>query len=181
MRRTVLRPALARPSSGGPVRALLVAVTAVLALLGTAGSAQAATWAVPVISTATPPVSLDHFEDQLMVEINKARRANDRKRIPVYDTCADRMAEQWGTHLATTGLFEHRNQNQVLRRCDVTWAGENLVRGTGLTPEAMVRAWLNSPGHRVILLSPKARRAGVSVTLDAQGRLVGVLNVVRVS
>lgn len=179
MRRNVLRPALVRPSLAGPVRALVVLTTALLALLGTTASAQAATWEVPTVRSEGPAGSLDEFEDQLMVEINQARRAHDRRRIRVYDSCADRMAELWGAHLALTGRFEHRDQTQVLRRCDVTWAGENLVRGAGLTPEVMVRAWLDSPGHRVILLNGKARRAGVSVTQDAQGRLVGVLNVVR--
>ena len=162
------------------IQVLLVALAATLTLLGSAGGAQAATWDVPVVSTATAPASLDEFEDQLMVEINKARRANGVKRIGLYDGCTDRMAEQWGAHLASSGLFEHRDQRQVLRRCDVSWAGENLVRGTGLTPAAMVQAWLDSPGHRVILLHENARRAGVAVTADGQGRLVGVLNVVRV-
>ena len=161
------------------VRALVAAVAAVVASLGASLPASAATWDVPVIDTDVAPVSLDHFEDQLMVEINRARRAHGKKRIAEYDTCVDRMAEQWGSYLATTGLFEHRDQTLVLRRCHVTWAGENLVRGTGLTPAAMVQAWLDSPGHRAILLNSKARRAGVAVTPDAQGRLVGVLNVVR--
>ena len=161
------------------IPALLVVLATALGVLGSAGTAHAATWDVPVLSTATAPASLDEFEDQLMVEVNRARRANGVKRIATYDGCTDRMAEQWGAHLASTGLFEHRDQRQVLRRCDVTWAGENLVRGTGLTPAAMVQAWLDSPGHRVILLHANARRAGVSVTGDTQGRLVGVLNVVR--
>jgi uncharacterized protein YkwD len=134
---------------------------------------------VPTTRADGPAASLDEYEDQLMVEINRARRAHGKARIRVYDSCADRLAEAWGAHLAVTGLFEHRNQNQVLRQCNVTWAGENLIRGTGLTPEMMVQAWLDSPGHRVILLNGKARRAGVSVTSDPQGRLVGVLNVVR--
>lgn len=179
MRRTLLRPALPRTSAHGPLGAVLVALVAVLALLGSTSAAQAATWDVPT-RTDGPAANLDEFEDQLMVEINRVRRIHDRRRIGVYDTCADRMAELWGSHLAATGAFEHRDQTQVLRRCDVTWAGENLIRGTGLTPEVMVRAWLDSPGHRVILLNTKAKRAGVSVTQDAQGRLVGVLNVVRV-
>lgn len=172
MRRTVSRPA--------PVlRVLLTITAALLSIPAVAGTAQARTWDVPTVRGDGPPATLDEFEDQLMVEINEARGANDRRRIRVYDSCVDRLAETWGTHLATTGLFEHRDQNQVLRVCDVTWAGENLIRGTGLTPESMVQAWLDSPGHRVILLNGKARRAGVSVTQDAQGRLVGVLNVVR--
>ena len=179
MRRTVLRPALVRPTHRGPVRALVVAVTAVLALATATGSSQATTGDLPLTGSEAPATSLDAFEDQLLVEINKARRANDRRPIRTADGCVDRMAETWGTHLAATGLFEHRDQNQVIRQCDVSWAGENLVRGTGLTPVAMVQAWLDSPGHRVILLNGRARRAGISVTEDLQGRLVGVLNVAR--
>ena len=43
----------------------------------------------------------------------------------------------------------------------------------------MVDLWLDSPGHREILLSPRARRAGVAITQDAQGRTIGVVNLVR--
>jgi uncharacterized protein YkwD len=175
MRRTTLRPAHVRSL----LRPLVIALSTALLLLGVTGTAQAATWDVPTSRTDAPAADLDEFEDQLMVEINQARRHHDRSRIRVYDTCADRMAESWGSHLASTGRFEHRDQNKVLRRCDVSWAGENLIRGAGLTPEVMVKAWLDSPGHRAILLSGKARRAGVSVTQDGQGRLVGVLNLVR--
>jgi uncharacterized protein YkwD len=176
MRPDVLRPALVRPSK---LRAVVVAVTALLALAGATGTTQAATAAQPVLRGEASVVALDEFEDQLLVEVNRVRRAHDRRPIRVADGCVDRMAETWGEHLALTGLFEHRDQNQVIRQCDVTWAGENLVRGTGLTPEAMVRAWMDSPGHRVILLNSRARRAGVAVTQDLRGRLVGVLNVAR--
>ena len=161
------------------LRAVLLALTPVLAAIVPTGSADAATWDVPTVSSGAPAASLDEFEDQLMVKVNEVRAANGRKPIRVYDTCVDNLAELWGTHLAATGLFEHRDQTQVLRQCGVTWAGENLVRGTDLTPDVMVQAWLDSPGHRVILLHRKARRAGVSVTADTQGRMVGVLNVVR--
>lgn len=185
-----MRPALARPATvcaatlrPATVRlltlGLLAPLLALLAVTAPGGAAGASTWAVPTTRTEDAPASTAEFEDQLMVEINKARTANGQARIRVYDRCADRLAERWGTHLARTGLFEHRDQHQVLARCHVTWAGENLVRGTGLTPEAMVEAWLASPGHREIMLNRKAKRAGVSVTRDGQGRLIGVLNVVR--
>ncbi len=172
-----LTPAAA-PSRTGPVSAVLVALVAVLTLLGTAGTAGAGTSEARAGGAAERSAT-DEFEDQLLAEINEARVANDRRKIGGYHSCVDRLAELWGAHLATTGVLEHRDQNQGLRTCDVTWAGETLVRGTGLTPESMVRAWLNSPDHRAILLNRKARQAGVSVTTDQQGRRVGVLNVVR--
>ena len=51
----------------------------------------------------------------------------------------------------------------MLRRCDQGWAGENLVRGTLLTPSMTVDAWLASPSHREILMKKRARLAGVAV------------------
>jgi uncharacterized protein YkwD len=46
-----------------------------------------------------------------------------------------------------------------------------------MTPDSVVQAWLDSPPHREILLKRRASRAGVAVSVDAQGRYVGVLNV----
>src|SRR5699024_4896892 len=141
--------------------------------------AQARTWEVPRTVAASAPTSLDEFETQLMVEINEARRTHGLKRIAKFDGCTDRMAESWGKRIVRTGAFEPRDQHEVRRRCRTSWSGETLIRGAGLSPQSMVTAWLNSPGHRVILLSKRAELAGVAVDKDAQGRLVGVLNVVR--
>lgn len=145
----------------------------------TPSAAQARTWAVPKTVATSAPTSLEEFETQLMVEINEARKTHGLRRIAKFDGCTDRMAESWGRRIARTGAFEHRDQHQVIRRCRTSWAGETLIRGAGLSPQSMVTAWLNSPGHRVILLSKRAKLAGVAVAKDPQGRLVGVLNVVR--
>ncbi|WP_442940329.1 CAP domain-containing protein [Nocardioides sp. B-3] len=49
-------------------------------------------------------------------------------------------------------------------------------RGTSLTPATIVQAWLDSPAHRQILLKRRATRTGISITTDARGNYVGVLN-----
>ncbi len=159
------------------------ATVAVAAALTTAMpvAAQAKTWSVPTsvaVKDATS-VTTNDLEDSLMVEINSARAANGLRKIWNFDVCTDKLAERWGARIARTGRFEHRDQNDVIRKCHNSWAGETLVRGTGLTPAGMVELWLNSPGHREILLSPRARRAGVAVTEDPQGRTIGVVNLVR--
>lgn len=142
--------------------------------------AQAKTWSVPATMTVKDATDLSssQLEDALMVEINQARANNGLRKIWNFDVCTDGLSEQWGARIARTGLFEHRDQNEVIRRCNNSWAGETLVRGTGLTPATMVDLWLNSPGHREILLNPRARRAGVAVLQDPQGRMVGVVNLV---
>lgn len=112
-----------------------------------------------------------------MIEINSARSRAGFQPIRFTDACIDRLATAWGEHIALTGVFAHRDQQQVLRKCDQSWAGENLIRGTGLTPRAIVDAWLASPTHRAVLLKSRASRAGLAVVVDGQGRQVGVLNV----
>ena len=163
--------------------ASLLATVAVAAavLCGTSSAADARSWSVPRPAAVTHPSvrTSSDVEDVLMARINEARAANGLRKIWTVDVCTDDLAEEWGSRIARTGLFEHRDQNEVIRKCDNSWAGETLVRGVGLTPESMVELWLDSPGHREILLNPRARRAGVAITQDPQGRTIGVVNLVR--
>jgi len=143
-------------------------------------AADAVTWSVPrTASVVAVDASSEQLEDALMVRINQARAEHGLNKIWNFDVCTDQLAEQWGARIARTGVLEHRDQREVIRRCDNSWAGETLVRGTGLSPETMVALWLDSPSHREILLSPRAKRAGVAITRDAQGRTIGVVNLVR--
>lgn len=123
-----------------------------------------------------PAVNLDEFEVQLMFSINQVRAHAGLKQIRYFDTCVDKISEDWATHIASTGVLEHRDQNVVLQRCRQAWAGEDLVRGTLLTPAAIVDAWMASTSHRHVLLKKRANRAGIAISLDGQGRYIGVLN-----
>ncbi len=159
--------------------ALLVALVSVAAISLTAAPANAELWAVPRTSPAASAATSSDFasfEDEVMIEINQARRSAGRRQIKFYDSCVDELAEEWGAHIAVTGSFAHRDQRQVLRKCRQDWVGECLVQGTSLTPAAIVQAWLDSPAHRRILLKRRASRTGISVTTDARGNYVGVLN-----
>jgi uncharacterized protein YkwD len=121
-------------------------------------------------------LDLDRFESRILTVVNRHRKAAGLAPVRSFNRCIDRFSERWARHLAETGDFVHRDQGRILRRCDLTWVGEDLVRGTALTPASAVRAWLNSPAHRAVLMKPRANRAGIGVRIDAQGRLVGVLN-----
>ena len=163
-----------------PLSRLAALGLAAAVVAGVPTAAGAATWSVPrTASAVTADATSDQLEDALMVRINQARDAHGLRKIRSFDVCTDQLAEQWGARIARTGVLEHRDQREVIRKCDNSWAGETLVRGTDLSPETMVSLWLDSPGHREILLSPRARRAGVAITRDAQGRTIGVVNLVR--
>jgi uncharacterized protein YkwD len=163
-----------------PLSRLAATALAAAVMTGVPAAAEAATWSVPrTASVVDASASSEQLEDVLMVRINQARAANGLRKIRDFDVCTDQLAEQWGARIARTGVLEHRDQREVIRKCDNSWAGETLVRGTDLSPETMVQLWLDSPGHREILLSPRAKRAGVAITRDAQGRTIGVVNLVR--
>ena len=164
-----------------PARLATFGIVAALMCGTPAAAAQATTWSVPTTISVkdASSVSGDDLEDALMVEINAARAAQGLRKIWNFDVCTDQLAEQWGSRIARTGVFEHRDQNEVINKCHNSWAGETLVRGAGLSPKDMVELWLDSPSHREIILSPRARRAGVAITEDPQGRVIGVVNLVR--
>lgn len=164
-----------------PVALLTSVVVAAAVLCGLPAAADAVTWSVPTNAVVKDSGTMtnDDLENTLMVEINQARAANGLRKVWTFDSCTDRLAEIWGDRIARTGVFEHRDQNEVIQRCHNSWAGETLVRGEGLTPQQMVQLWLDSPGHREILLSPRAKRAGVAITQDSSGRVIGVVNLVR--
>lgn len=147
------------------------------ALVAAPAPASASIWRVPAPRTGIDPlVHLTEFENRVAFKINKHRKAAGLKPVRYFGSCIDGYAERWSLHLALTGLFEHRDQTKILDGCDLTWVGETLVRGTGIGPGDVVKAWLHSPEHRAVIMKPRANRAGIGVTIDPQGRYVGVLN-----
>lgn len=155
--------------------AALVASGTQVALAPTPASAKI--WKVPDSDLSLDPLAnLSEYETRVVNLINKKRVAHDLTPVRYFQSCLDRTAERWARHLADIGELVHRDQRRVLRRCDLTWAGETLVRGTSLSPVDAVSAWMNSKPHRAVLMKARARLAGVGAKLDDQGRLVGVLN-----
>ena len=161
------------------VAALAVGALAVGISPISSSPARAELWAVPRTSASDAEVNqdLEAFEDEVMFKVNRARSLAGMPKIRFYDSCVDRLSEKLSARIVATGTLAHRDQNEVLLRCQQSWAGEDLVRGIAMTPDSVVDAWLNSPPHREILLKRRASRAGVAVRVDAQGRYVGVLNV----
>jgi uncharacterized protein YkwD len=70
------------------------------------------------------------------------------------------------------GLLQRVRRTGYLARCSPCRVGENLhwARGGGTRPSAVVRAWLRSPPHRAILLSPAFREVGIGLARGAPHR-----------
>jgi uncharacterized protein YkwD len=90
---------------------------------------------------------------------------DDRAAEAAYEHC-------WDMHLRD--FFHHVNpdgQDPGDRLAEVgvefRYAGENIARGQ-LTPREVVRAWMESPGHRENMLSPAWTHVGVGVHSGAE-------------
>jgi len=137
-------------------RNFLVAATAAIALLVSAGTAAAA-------PTLTPK---DSVEPALIARINQVRADNHLPAL-ARNSLLTTAATKHSNNLALVGAFRHefrKNGSWVAFGSWIRWywpgtgyvswtAGENLAWGApDLTPAQTVTAWMNSPGHRANLL-----------------------------
>lgn len=153
-----------------PVTRVLLALvsTAMVASGLTATSAPAN--AITVSTTTTTLSASDIFERRVHALVNQQREARGLPRL-TFAACPDGSAERWARYLASRNLFYHQSMSTVLSRCNATYAGETLGRGT-MTPRVLVQMWMRSPGHRAVLLSPKSRRLGVGAVRSGTGWVV---------
>lgn len=160
------------------VRAASALTASALVVAATLAPAQASISRVPPPDYSVKAGSHPgEYANRVVARINDARARAGLRKLRVYQTCLDRHSERWAKYLAQSGRLEHRNQYRILSACNLHWTGETLARGAGgLTPRAMVRAWMHSPSHRAVLMKPRANLAGVAIRRDAQGRVVGVVN-----
>jgi uncharacterized protein YkwD len=147
-------------------RRILVAILAVLAstftVLGaTTASADAAS--LSYIRSISP----DTYETRVIELVNRERAARGLVKVRPH-SCTDYYAERWSRRLGRSLEFFHQSLDPFFDRCHARYAGETLARGA-VTPREIVRLWMNSPGHRAILLSKNPRRIGVGAYLDARG------------
>jgi uncharacterized protein YkwD len=130
-----------------------------------------------VAQTASPALSTDTYERRVVKLVN-ARRHRYHLRALTTAPCAERVANRWSAHLASTGSFHHQSMQKLLRRCDAHYVGETLGRGA-MTPATLVNLWMHSAPHRHVLLSHNPRRIGVGATPNAQGEWVVAANFMR--
>jgi uncharacterized protein YkwD len=94
--------------------------------------------------------------------------ANPRLGTAARRHAADMVARAFFSHVSPTGSsFADRLRRVGYARASCAWSGgETLAWGAGstATPASRVRGWMNSPGHRAILLNASYREIGIGVT-----------------
>lgn len=80
------------------------------------------------------------------------------------------VAHRYFSHDSLDGAspFHRIHRSGYGRACAL---GENIAAGVGRlgTPGAIVRAWMNSPGHRANILNPRYRDTGLGVAYGFPG------------
>ena len=130
--------------------------------LGDADSAVEAAQAP--MGTATPGAL--EFERAVFLLIN-AEREKQGVNALLWDASLAAIARAYSADMEQRGYFSHTNPDgqdlaDRLYSANISYHyfGESLARGHK-TPEAVVNAWMNSPGHRNAILSSHAVYVGV--------------------
>lgn len=154
------------------VRAALVPVLSTLLLASGLGVVSLAT-----ASSASAALSSSAYEQRVQHWVNVQRSQHGKPSLR-FARCPDGTAERWAGHLAESGGFYHQSMGRVLGKCDARYAGETLGKGA-ISPRTLVRMWMNSPGHRKVLLSRDSRVIGVGAKMTGSGQWVTAANFVR--
>jgi uncharacterized protein YkwD len=118
--------------------------------------------------------------------INRERAAHGERAL-VTNAHLEAAAQGHSNSMVADDYFEHVGPNGLTPLARVRAAGylrnpragyaigENIAYGTLwlATPQAIVSAWMNSPGHRANILNPRYRETGIGISAQAPASLSG--------
>src|SRR5699024_2132648 len=109
---------------------------------------------------------LNAFERE-MFELTNNERVNNGLEALQIDYEVSKVAREKSRDMAVNGYFDHNSPVygspfDMMRTYGITYrtAGENIAMGQR-TPNEVVQAWMNSPGHRANILNPNFTHIGV--------------------
>lgn len=118
------------------------------------------------------PAGISQFAQQVIDLTNEQRKQNGLPALQA-DSKLSGVAQKKSVDMSQNSYFSHTSPTfgspfDMMRDSGVSYktAGENIAQGQP-TPEAVVKAWMGSPGHRKNILSPDFTHIGVGY--DASG------------
>ena len=112
------------------------------------------------------------YESEVVRLVNEIRIQHGLKPLS-QDWQLSRVARYKSQDMKDLGYFSHTSPTygspfEMMKSFGITYrtAGENIAKGYS-TPEAVVKAWMNSPGHRANILNSSYTHLGVGYV--AQG------------
>jgi uncharacterized protein YkwD len=141
------------------------------------GCLLAANFMVPSIASASGQARVDGRERAMVRGINQQRARYGLAAVSVSGRLA-RAADYHSWEMLDANYFDHPSRNgesfdkRVRRFVKHRALGETLAMMGGCgrgSARTIVRMWMNSPGHRAILLSSKYRRIGLAKRTGSLG------------
>jgi uncharacterized YkwD family protein len=105
--------------------------------------------------------------EQKVVDLTNQERVNNGLPALKVDLTLSKMAHEKSRDMSANGYFSHTSPTygspfDMMKKYGISYrsAGENIAMGQR-TPEEVVKAWMNSEGHRKNILSPNFNHIGV--------------------
>jgi uncharacterized YkwD family protein len=122
----------------------------------------------PAQQTAPAPTnSAVSAYEQKVVELTNQERAKNGLKPLALDTELSKVAREKSRDMQSKGYFSHTSPTygspfDMMKKFGITYrsAGENIAMGQP-TPEEVVKAWMNSSGHRANILNANYTHIGV--------------------
>ena len=119
-----------------------------------------------IINVPTESQSVTSFEQKVVQLVNDVRKKNGLKAL-TEDWQLSRVARYKSQDMRDLGYFSHTSPTygspfEMMKSFGIKYrtAGENIARGYQ-TPEAVVNALMNSPGHKANILNSSYTHIGV--------------------
>ena len=119
-----------------------------------------------LISIPTKDTAVTNYEQEVVRLVNEIRAENGLGSL-TYDWELSRVARYKSQDMKDKNYFSHTSPTygspyQMMKSFGISYrtAGENIAKGYA-TPQAVVNAWMHSPGHRANILNATYTRIGV--------------------
>jgi uncharacterized protein YkwD len=159
-----------------PVRALNRRRLASLLLVAVVGAAIVAPGAAVATTTTIEPANLTALESAMVSALNADRTARGLVAVRV-DARLMAIARARSEDMIAKNYFSHtqpdgRNAFDMLREQSIAWYGAGEIIAWNNYPlestvSAANRGWMNSPGHKAIIISTNYNYVGVGLAVDA--------------
>lgn len=137
-------------------------------------TASANTSARNTTSRGTASTSNSSYEQKVVQLVNAERQKNGLPSLSLSSSISG-VARTKSKDMADNNYFAHQSPTygsagDMLKQFGVSYSawGENIASGQR-SPEAVVNAWMNSPGHRANILSPDFNKIGVGYVTNSNG------------
>lgn len=131
-----------------------------------------------IVSRAAVPAAFLGQYEQSVAEKTNDERARVKLGKLQHIECLNTIAERWSKRMSEINNMVHSSSdpnyyfsNEIPKKCGGAWsiAGENVATGYS-SPEAVMNAWMASPGHKANILRSSFTKIGVGAYRDANGR-----------